>query len=112
MFSLILILFKFIINNSSNISNISIINSFVYNLFNLSLNLSSLEKKSRLINTKRYCLIYDDTLQICLECEKNYIFIYYLIFPFLTGILCFISSSSKSNLGLTTISSSFSSFLG
>ena len=72
MLSLILILFKFIINNSVYTSNLSIINSFVDNLFNLSLNLSSLEKKSRLINTKRYCLIYDDTLQICLECEKNY----------------------------------------
>ena len=66
MFSLILILFKFIINNNSVYSsNISIINFFVDNLFNLSLNLSSLEKKSRLINTKRYCLIYDDILQIC-----------------------------------------------
>ena len=72
MFNLILILLKFILINSNNVSNISIINNFVDNLFNLSLNLSNFGKISGLVNNKRYCLKYDNISQVCLECEKNY----------------------------------------
>ena len=72
MLSHILFLFSFIFINTRYESNISEIDLFVDNLNNLTLNLSSLGKISPLINSIQYCLKYDEFLQTCLECKKNY----------------------------------------
>ena len=72
MFGHILFLIKLIFISSIYEPNISIVDKFVENLYNFSLNLSNFGKISGLVNNKRYCLKYDNISQVCLECEKNY----------------------------------------
>ena len=72
MFSHILFLIKLISIYSLYKPNISIVDQFVENLYNFSLNLSDLGKISPLIDTQQYCLFYNDTQQICLKCQTNY----------------------------------------
>ena len=72
MFSLILYLITLKFIHSVYEPNITQVDIFVENLTNFTLNLSSLEEISPLIDTKQYCERYDEILQICLQCKKNY----------------------------------------
>ena len=71
MIKLIILLFL-IIKNSFNKTNFSYIDNYFDKLLNFSLNLSNIEKNDIIIDIKKYCLIYDDNLSICLKCEEGY----------------------------------------
>ena len=67
-----LFLLKIIYIHSIYENNITKVDKFVENLYNISLNLSGLEKITNLINTTKYCEIYDNQTFQCILCEPNY----------------------------------------
>ena len=78
MINLILFFFQLLIKNSlnylneSNFTNMSYIDDFLDNLSNFSLDLPFPEKSLKNIENKNYCIKYNRTLSICLQCESGY----------------------------------------
>ena len=76
MIKIILCFFQIIAFISSNKLNITFIDNFFEKLSYISVNLSSflvIHDNNEIINSKKYCRKYNESLSICLECENDYV---------------------------------------